>query len=104
MLTKGLGFTALIFVITLLIALPLGLCIAFGSMSKINPISAVSKAFVWVIRGTPLMLQIIFFTFGPNITLIAIEKLSGNTIDLSAFLINSAVEQFIMVCIAFSIN
>ena len=103
-LTKGLGFTALIFLITLIISLPLGLGISFGSMSKIKFVSAITKAFVWVIRGTPLMLQIIFFTFGPNIVMIAIENLSGNTIDLRNLYINSSVEMFIMVCIAFSIN
>ncbi len=101
-LTKGLGFTSLIFIITLVVALPLGLCIAFGSMSKIKPLSALSRGFVWLIRGTPLMLQIIFFTFGPNIIVIALENLFS--VNLSKFLINSSVEQFIMVCVAFSIN
>ncbi len=64
-LFEGLINTCIIFFITLLAALPLGLLIAFGSMSKIKPISKVIKVFVWIIRGTPLMLQIIAIYYGP---------------------------------------
>ena len=48
-----------LFALTLLFALPLGLVVAFGSMSRCKPLSGAVKTFVWVIRGTPLMLQII---------------------------------------------
>lgn len=64
-LFKGFGTTCLMFLFTLLLALPLGLVIAFGSMSKFKPLSAVVKVFVWVIRGTPLMLQIMVVFYGP---------------------------------------
>ena len=47
-----------LFGVTLLFALPLGLIIAFGSMSKFSPVKLVTRAFVWIIRGTPLMLQL----------------------------------------------
>ena len=73
-LLTGFGNTCLIFLLTLAMALPLGLVIAFGSMSKIKPIKTVVRAFVWVIRGVPLMLQlfIVFyvpgFIFGAPIT------------------------------------
>ena len=66
-LLVGFGETLKIFFMTLIFATPLGLLIAFGSMSKFKPISAVTRAFVWVIRGTPLMLQIIFFDLGPGL-------------------------------------
>ena len=58
-----------IFFITLAAGLPLGLVIAFGSMSKIKPISAIVKTIVWVVRGTPLMLQVIIIYWGPGLIL-----------------------------------
>ena len=57
-LLKGFIENIELFSITLLFALPLGLIIAFGSMSKIKVIKGATKSFVWVIRGTPLMLQL----------------------------------------------
>jgi len=56
-----------LFVLTLLLGLPLGLVIAFGSMSRFLPIRWIAKTFVWAIRGTPLMLQIIIIYFGPGL-------------------------------------
>ena len=47
-----------LFAMTLLFALPLGLIISFGSMSKLKPLRWLVRTFVWVIRGTPLMLQL----------------------------------------------
>ena len=52
---------------TLLIALPLGLIISFGSMSKIKPLAWFTKTVVWIIRGTPLMLQILIIYFAPGL-------------------------------------
>lgn len=66
-LASGFLTTLEIFAITLVCSLPLGLVITFGSMSKIPPIKWVFKTFVWIIRGTPLMLQIIFVFFGPGL-------------------------------------
>ena len=66
-LLNGLGVTIEIFLLTLLFALPLGLIIAFGMMSKFKPVSAVFNVFVWIIRGTPLMLQLIAFFYIPGI-------------------------------------
>ena len=63
----GFGETLKIFLVTLAISLPLGLIIAFGSMSKWKPLSALTRAFVWVIRGTPLMLQLIVVYYGPGL-------------------------------------
>ena len=68
-LLVGFGETLKIFSVTLAIALPLGLIIAFGSMSRIKPLSALVKSFVWIIRGTPLMLQLIVVYYGPGLML-----------------------------------
>ena len=66
-LLGGFGMTVKLFALTLLFALPLGLIISFGSMSKFKPIKFITKAFVWVIRGTPLMLQLIVVYYGPGL-------------------------------------
>ena len=66
-LADGFLTTLLIFGVTLVCALPLGLLITFGSMSKIPPIKWLVKTFVWIIRGTPLMLQIIIVFYGPGL-------------------------------------
>lgn len=68
-LTLAFGKTIEIFVLTLLGAIPLGLVIAFGSMSKIKPIRLVTRFLIWVIRGTPLMLQLIIVYYGPGLLL-----------------------------------
>jgi len=56
-----------IFFITLLFGLPLGLLISFGSMSKFTPLRWLTQTFVWIIRGTPLMLQVIIVFYGPGL-------------------------------------
>ena len=62
-LFKNFLVTLELFGFTLLFSLPLGLVISFGSMSKFKPLSFVVKVFVWIIRGTPLMLQLVLFYF-----------------------------------------
>ena len=66
-LTESFLLNAQLFGLTLLFALPLGLVVAFGSMSRFAPLRAVVRTFVWVIRGTPLMLQIIVIYLGPGL-------------------------------------
>lgn len=66
-LLEGFGKTVELFGLTLLFAIPLGLIIGFGSMSKVKPIKWLMKAFVWGIRGTPLMLQLIVVFYGPGL-------------------------------------
>ena len=66
-LLEGFGTTFLIFLITLVLAIPLGLPIALCSMSRFKPLRWLSRAFVWVIRGTPLMLQVIIVFYGPDL-------------------------------------
>ena len=66
-LIDGLKYTCLIFALTLVLALPLGLVIAFGSMTKFTPVRALTRAFVWIIRGTPLMLQLFVVFYAPGL-------------------------------------
>ena len=68
-LLRGLEQTCLIFALTLLLALPLGLVISFGSMSKFKPLAYLTKMFVWIIRGVPLMLQVIIVFYVPGFLL-----------------------------------
>ena len=64
-LLEGFETTCLIFALTLVLALPLGLVISFGSMSKFKPLAYITKVFVWIIRGVPLMLQIFVVFYVP---------------------------------------
>ena len=86
-LADGFGVTLIIFGITLLCSLPLGLIITFGSMSKFPPIKWITKTFVWIIRGTPLMLQIILIFYGPGL-IFKMNALPRMTAVLIAFVIN----------------
>lgn len=60
---EGAVVTVEIFAITIIVALPLGLPIALGSNSRIPPLSILCKIYVWIFRGTPLLLQLFFFYF-----------------------------------------
>ena len=66
-LLEGFGVTLELFGLTLLFALPLGLLICFGSMSRFKPLRWLIRTFVWIIRGTPLMLQLIIVYYGPGL-------------------------------------
>ncbi len=68
-ISKGSVKTLEIFFLTLLGSLPLGLIISFGSMSRFLPLKAVVKTIVWIVRGTPLMLQLIIIYYGPGLIL-----------------------------------
>ncbi|MBQ8719130.1 MAG: amino acid ABC transporter permease [Clostridia bacterium] len=114
-LFDGFGVTCLLFALTLIFSLPLGLVISFGSMSKwtpfrfmargnpqsrfvlwlanFRPIAAIVKTFVWIIRGTPLMLQLFVVFYVPGM-LFHVVLFSGEqgrfTAALVAFVINYA--------------
>lgn len=83
-----------IFALTLLGALPLGLIIAFGSMSRFIPLKALIRTIVWIVRGTPLMLQLLIIYYGPG--LLFDSNIWGGgangrlTAVLAAFIINYA--------------
>ncbi len=66
-LFKGFGYNCSLFLITLVCAIPLGLIITFGTMSKVSPVKWLMKTFVWIIRGTPLMLQLYVVFFVPGL-------------------------------------
>ena len=76
-----------IFFLTLAFSIPLGLVVCFGSMSRFKPLSLLTQGFVWIIRGTPLMLQLIIIFYGPGLML-----------DLPS------MDRFTAVIVAFSIN
>lgn len=78
-----------LFALTLLFALPLGLVVAFGSMSRFCPLKRLTQGFVWIIRGTPLMLQLIAIFYGPGL-LFDIHILGRFEAVIVAFVINYA--------------
>ena len=87
-MSEGLGKTCAIFFLTLLFSLPLGMIVALLRMSKNRVVSSVTRFFISVLRGTPLMLQLLAVTYGPY-------YLFGT---------NVARNKLIPVVIAFSIN
>lgn len=68
-LNAGFIQTLKLFIVTLIGALPLGLVIAFGAMSKFKPISLLTKLVIWIIRGTPLMIQLLIIYYFPGLVL-----------------------------------
>ena len=88
-LLKGLVVTLELFGLTLLFALPLGLIISFGSMSRCTPLRRVVKTIVWVVRGTPLMLQIMVVFYGPGL-MFDLPLLPRFTAAVVTFVINYA--------------
>ena len=93
-LTKGLWTTFQIFILTLVFALPAGLILGIGSASRWKPLRYLIQVFVWIIRGTPLMLQLIIIFYGPGLWL-GHNIWSGNeagriTATVVAFVINYA--------------
>ena len=87
-----------VFFLTLLMAIPLGLVITFGSMSKFKPLRWLVRTFVWIIIGTPLMLQLFVFMYGPGLMfgIVYPDSILGISINnrmiaaLLAFIINYA--------------
>ena len=93
-LCEGFLRTLELFALTLLGALPLGLVVAFGSMSRFKPLSLFTRFIVWVVRGTPLMLQLLIIYYGPGL-LFGLQLWGGGTAGrytaaLTAFIFNSA--------------
>lgn len=88
-LLEGFGTTVKLFFLVLLFSMPLGLLVSFGSMSRFRPISAITKTMLWIIRGTPLILQILVIYYGPGLML-GWDLLPRFTAALVAFSINYA--------------
>jgi len=106
-LLEGFSKTLEIFILTLIFALPLGLVISFGSMSKFAPLKWLTKGVVWVIRGTPLMLQLIVIFYGPGLvgTWASAQLAAGGSGFLLEWLSAWKVfDRFFAVMVAFVIN
>ncbi len=103
-LMEGFGKTLEIFLMTLLFALPLGLVIAFGSMSKWKPLKAASKGLVWVIRGTPLMLQLIVVFYGPGLVGAWASALESDNAFVQWLATWECFDRFTAVIVSFVIN
>ena len=95
---EGFGNTLLLFAVTLIVALPLGLALAFGALSRFKPLKYFVNALVWVIRGTPLMLQVLLVSFLPMAFNIKTKEIAS-ALDLH---INSVL--FLFVALAFIVN
>ena len=67
LLAEGFLTTVGIFALTLVFSLPLGLLVAFGRMSRFRPLKLIVKVYISIMRGTPLMLQLLVVYFGPNL-------------------------------------
>ena len=89
-LSKGVGYTVSLFIVTIVFSIPLGLIFTFMSNGKNPVLKALTRGYVFLMRGTPLMLQLFFFYFGlPNIPFIG------------KFLV---MERFTTACVTFSLN
>ena len=88
-LLQGFGESIKVFLLTLLFSIPLGLVVCFGSMSGFKPLRWLTRTFVWIIRGTPLMLQLILIFYGPGL-MFDLPAMPRMTATIVAFSINYA--------------
>jgi len=88
-LLAGFAETIKVFLLTLVFSIPLGLVVCFGSMNKFSLLRLLTRGFVWVIRGTPLMLQLIIIFYGPGL-MFDLPSLPRMTATILAFSINYA--------------
>lgn len=88
-LLKSFGQNVSLFLWTLVLAIPLGLIITFGSTSKFKPLALVTRLFVWIIRGTPLLLQLYIVMYVPGLVFNMTIR-NRLTAALIAFVINYA--------------
>ena len=88
-LLTGFWETLKIFFLTLLFSIPLGLVVCFGSMTRFRPVRWLTRGIIWVIRGTPLMLQLIVVFYGPGL-MFGLPSMGRFTAVILAFTINYA--------------
>ena len=88
-LLSGFWETIKVFLLTLAFSIPLGLVICFGSMSKWTLLRWLTRGFVWIIRGSPLMLQLIIIFYGPGL-MFGLPSIPRITATIIAFSINYA--------------
>ena len=90
-LSEGFGLTLVIFFLTLMCSLPLGLLVALGRMSKFAPLKWLVQAYICIMRGTPLMLQLIAIYFGPSLLFgMSLPRNWRMTATVVAFVLNYA--------------
>lgn len=88
-LALGFWVNIKIFLLTLVVSLPLGLVVCFASMSKFSPLRILTRGFIWVIRGTPLMLQLLVIFYGPGL-IFGLPSMDRFWAVIVAFVINYA--------------
>ncbi len=103
-LLEGFLVTVKIFGLTLLFSLPLGLIFSFASMSRFTPLKLLMKVFVWIIRGSPLMLQLIIVYYGPGLLASSLARAENFNIiyDVAEYL--NSFSPLTATVFAFSIN
>jgi len=87
---KGLNVSATVYAATILISIPLGIVFAIGKVSKIKPIQWILGVYTWLLRGTPLLLQLYFVAFGIPILFPALKDVDRIVLASVAFIINYA--------------
>ncbi|ENI8647488.1 amino acid ABC transporter permease [Listeria monocytogenes] len=86
-LFDGAKTTLLVFVVTLVCSIPLGAVVAVGNISKIAPLKFILNIYIWIMRGTPLLLQLIFIYYGFPIIGVVFDRMDAVFI---AFILNYA--------------
>ena len=92
------------FGLTLLFSLPGGLILSFGSMSRFAPLKWLVKVFVWIIRGTPLMLQLVIIYFGPGLLVTWAGRAGVDNFFIDWMAALNSMDAMVSAVLAFSIN
>ena len=103
-LLKGFVTTVEIFALTLLMALPLGLIISFGSRTRFSPVRYFCRFLVWIIRGTPLMLQLVVVYYVPGLVGMWAKDQEATWFLIKWLASWEVFDRFVAVMIAFVIN
>ncbi len=103
-LADGFVVTLEIFFLTLLISLPAGLVLSFGSMSKFKPLKFAVKTLVAVIRGTPLVLQLIVIFYGPGLLATWAQSVENSNFFIEWMATWHVMDRFVAVIVSFSLN
>ena len=103
-LLEGFAETLKLFALTLVFSLPLGLVVSFGSMSKLKPIKWLVRTFVWIIRGTPLMLQLIIIFYVPGFIGVWAQETGSSNFFIQWLADWHVMDRFVAALVAFVIN
>ncbi len=103
-LLEGFAETLKLFALTLVFSLPLGLVISFGSMSKLKPLKWLVRTFVWIIRGTPLMLQLIIIFYVPGFIGVWAQETGSSNFFIQWLADWHVMDRFVAALVAFVIN